>query len=400
LVCRLNSNQRRSKNIYTISALEEWKQTIREHMPQLSAPQVSVLALWSFGMVISQSCGLTTVSSSLALLVGAKENSVRQRLREWYYAKENKRGTGRCEVDVSQSFVPLLRWILSWWPVNEKRLALAMDATSLGQSLVVLVISVVYRGCAIPVAWRVLPAIEKGSWKEPWLDLFSPFQGMLSEDWVVIVLADRGLYASWLWEAIRKCKWHPFLRINGRFFFRPNDGGEFAALNLALQQPGCTWSGAGTCFKSHSIQATLLVQWQEGFEQPWLLLTDLPPTQALPCWYGLRVWIECGFKHIKSAGWQWQYTRMVDPQRASRFWLALAVATLWVLSVGGQADANLPASSLDALPPTHIARFHSPRKPVPRLLSCFQRGLNIILTSLIAHRSLPSATFIPEPWPT
>ena len=351
-------------------------------------------------MVISQSCGLTTVSSSLALLMGAKENSVRQRLREWYYAKEDKRGTGRCEVDVRQSFVPLLRWILSWWPKNEKRLALAMDATSLGQRLVVLAISVVYRGCAIPVAWRVLPAIEKGSWKEPWLDLFSQFEDEIPADWVVIVLADRGLYAKWLWEAIRKCKWHPFLRINSRFFFRPNQGSQFTALNLAFQQPGCSWSGAGTCFKVHSIQATLLVQWEEGFAEPWLLLTDLPPQQALPGWYGLRTWIECGFKHIKSAGWQWQNTRMADPQRATRFWLAIAVATLWVLSVGGQADANLPASSLDALPPIHIARHRTPRKALPRLLSCFQRGLMIILTSLIAHRPCPFGRFIPEPWPT
>lgn len=369
-------------------------------MPHLSAPQAAVLALWSFGMVISRSCGLTSVSSNLALLMGAKENSVRQRLREWYYAKEDKRGVGRCEVDVSQSFVPLLRWILSWWPVNEKRLALAMDATSLGQSLVVLVISVVYRGCAIPIAWRVLPALQKGSWKEPWLDLFSHFQGMLPEDWVVIVLADRGLYAKWLWEAIRKCQWHPFLRINRRFFFRPHEGSEFTALSLAFHQPSCTWSGTGTCFKVHSIQATLLVQWEEGFEEPWLILTDLAPQQALPCWYGLRVWIECGFKHIKSAGWQWQYTRMVDPQRATRFWLPIAVATLWVLSVGGEADANLPASSLEALPQTHIARHRTPTRPSSRLLSCFHRGLLIILSSLIAHRPFPLGSFIPQPWPT
>ena len=369
-------------------------------MPQLSVPQATVLALWSFGMVISQSCGLTTVSSSLALLLGAKENSVRQRLREWYYAKENKRGTRRCEVEASQSFVPLLRWILSWWSANEKRLALAMDATSLGHALVVLAISVVYRGCAIPVAWRVLPAIEKGSWKEPWLDLFSRFQEQIPEDWVVIVLADRGLYAKWLWEAIRKCNWHPFLRINRRFFFRPKDGREFTALHLAFQQPDHIWSGAGTCFKVHSIQATLLVQWDEGFEEPWLILTDLPPEHALPCWYGLRAWIECGFKHIKSAGWQWQYTRMLDSQRATRFWLTIAVATLWVLSVGGQADANLPASSLDALPKIRIAPSHRHRNSLPRLLSCFHRGLLIILTTLIAQRPVPFGRFIPEPWPT
>lgn len=369
-------------------------------MPQLSGTQVCVLALWSFGMVISQSCGLTKVSSSLALLVGAKENSVRQRLREWYYGKEDKRGVGRWEVDVSSSFVPLLRWILSWWPADEKRLALAMDATSLGQRLVVLAISVVYRGCAIPVVWRVLPAMEAGSWKEPWLELFSAFEGVLPEDWVVIVLADRGLYAKWLWEGIRKCNWHPFLRINRRFYFRPNEGSQFTALEIAFQQPGCSWAGTGTCFKVHSVQATLLVRWEEGFAEPWLILTDLPPDQTLPAWYGLRTWIECGFKQMKSAGWQWQYTRMVDPQRATRFWLAMAVATLWVLSVGGEADANLPASSLPTLPENHIARRRTPRNSLPRLLSCFQRGLIVILTCLLAHRPLPFGKFIPQPWPS
>lgn len=369
-------------------------------MPHLSAPQATVLALWSFGMVISHSCGLTSVSSCLALLLETKENSVRQRLREWYYAKEDKRGKGRREVEVSNSFVPLLRWILSWWPVNEKRLALAMDATSLGHALVVLAISVVYRGCAIPIAWRILPAIEPGSWKQPWLDLFSHFEGVIPKDWVVIVMADRGLYANWLWDAIRKCKWHPFLRINSRFFFRPTDGTEFRALNVAFHRPGCVWSGTGTCFKVRPIEATLLVQWQEGFEEPWLILTDLSPHQALAGWYGLRAWMECGFKHIKSAGWQWQYTRMVDSERATRFWLAIAVATLWVVSVGGEADANSPTCSLNTLPANHIARRRSPRKTATRLLSCFQRGCMIILSALIARRQLPLGRFIPEPWPT
>jgi hypothetical protein len=388
------------QNIYTISALEEWKQTVAEHMPHLSAPQATVLALWSFGMVISHSCGLTSVSSSLATLIGVKENSVRQRIREWYYAKDDKRGEGRCEIEVSSSFAPLLRWILAWWPVNEKCLALAMDATNLGNVLVVLVISVVYRGCAIPIAWHVLPAGQKGSWKEIWLDLFSHFQEVIPKDWLVIVLADRGLYAHWLLKAIQKCKWHPFLRINDRIFFRPKEGSEFKALHLAFHQPGCTWSGEVTCFKTHPIKITLLVRWQEDYPEPWLILTDLPTEQALPCWYGLRAWIECGFKHIKSAGWHWQYTRMLDPERATRFWLAIAVATLWVLSIGGYAEANIPANSFDVLPENHIARQRSSKKSERRLLSCFHRGVMIIITFLIAQRQLPLARFIPEPWPT
>ena len=63
-------------------------------------------------------------------------------------------------------------------------------------------------------------------------------------------------------------------------------------------------------------------------------------------WYGVRAWIEQGFKVTKRAGWQWQRTRMTQPDRAARLWLAVAVATLWLLSVGGQAEETIPESTL------------------------------------------------------
>jgi hypothetical protein len=91
---------------------------------------------------------------------------------------------------------------------------------------------------------------------------------------------------------------------------------------------------------------------------------------------------------------------MIDPERATRFWLAIAVATLWVLSVGGQADANIRESSFDALPENHIARRYSRKTSYSRFLSCFHRGIMIIITTLIAQRQLPLGRFIPEPWPT
>jgi|SRR5215470_13258987 len=91
---------------------------------------------------------------------------------------------------------------------------------------------------------------------------------------------------------------------------------------------------------------------------------------------------------------------MVDPERAERFWLAIAVATLWAVSVGGEVDATLPASSLEALPQTHVARRTATSRSRPRMLSCFARGILTIVGMLIRGDGLVLGRFIPQPWPT
>ena len=134
-------------------AVYQWTEVVTSHMPHLSKPQAAVLALWSVGMVLARSCALTAVSLFLAEGLERTPNTVRQQLREWCYEAKAKRGKPRQELAVETSFAPLLAWILSWWEGNQ--LAIAVDATALGQRFVVLVVSVVYRGCAIPVAWTV-----------------------------------------------------------------------------------------------------------------------------------------------------------------------------------------------------------------------------------------------------
>lgn len=379
--------------------LSQWETIVSTQLPHLSKPQAIVLAMWSFGMVTARSCGLSSVACFLAELLGTSEDTMRQRLREWYRGAEDKKGKKRRELDVETCFVPLLRWILSWWAADEKRLALAMDATNLGQQFTVLCISVVYRGCAIPVAWVIVAQQEKGAWKPHWLRLFELLRDAVPSDWAVIVLADRGLYASWLYRAIIDLRWHPFLRINCAGKFRRAGESEFQWLNTLSKTPGCEWSGRVICFVEHTIDCTLLVRWDEKYADPWLIVTDLPPSQANIAWYGMRAWIECGFKDVKRGGWQWQQTRITDPDRAARFWLAIAVATLWTVSVGGDAELDLPASTLDELPETHVARRKSSGRSRPRLLSCFRRGCLVIVSALIRNLSLPTGLFTPQPWP-
>ncbi len=383
-------------------SLAQWIDTVSSQMPHLSRAHARVLAYWSYGMVVAQSCGLTTVAGVLSLLLGQSPQTLRQRLREWCYAASEKKGPKRKEVPVAACFGALLRWVLSWWPAQERRLVLALDATTLGQRFTVLAISVVYRGCAIPVAWTVVVATEKGAWRPHWEGLIRLLEGSVPADWTVLVLADRGLYARWLYQTIVAVHWHPFLRINPGGQYRRRGQSRFRPLRGLVPTVGLSWSGRVECFATPEarLACTLLACWSAGHRDPWLILTDLAPQRADVAWYSLRFWIECGFKQTKRAGWQWQQTKMEDPERASRLWLAMAVATLWVVSVGGEAEATLCASSLEELPLLHVARLRTRRTTRPRLLSCFRYGMLTLLVALIQGDHLPLGRFLPEPWPS
>ena len=199
--------------------LQQWQRTIMHHLPHLSKPQAAGLALWTLGMVLSRSCALSAVSGLLATVLQRPANTLRQRLRDSYLEAEAKRGAGRRQLGGRDLFCPPAA--LGDHVVAGTQLALALDATSLGSRFVVLAVSVLYRGCAVPVAWVVLPANRPGAWRPHWLRLLRRLHRVIPRSWTVMVLSDRGLYARWLYRRLVRLGWHPCLRINTGGTFHP-----------------------------------------------------------------------------------------------------------------------------------------------------------------------------------
>jgi hypothetical protein len=373
--------------------LYQWIDQVTTHFPHLSRAQAVVLALWSFGMVLARSCGLSSVALVLAKLLGQRDNTVRQRLREWYREAPAKRGRDRTEIDPRTCFAPLLEWVLADWP--SRRLALALDATSLADRLTVLAISVVYRGCAVPVAWTILRGNTPEAWNPHWQGMLGRLRARLADDWMVVVLSDRGLESKTLFETIVGLGWHPLMRVKALGHFRPAGWVHFYPMTRFAAAAGRRWRGGGEAYKRATarLRCTLLACWEPGHAQAWLILTDLPPRSAHPAWYAFRAWIEQGFKVIKSAGWQWQRTRMGDPRRCARLWVAVAVATLWLVQVGGVAEAS---EAVETLPPMATVVG---RRPPRRLHRVFRQGVAVILAVLAQGQPLPQGHFLPEDWP-
>ena len=90
---------------------------------------------------------------------------------------------------------------------------------------------------------------------------------------------------------------------------------------------------------------------------------------------------------------------MSDPQRAARLWLAVAVATLWLLSVGGMAEDALPVSTLLPLADADGPASRPRRATQLRLISVFRQGWITLLVALLNQQRLPRGRFVPEPWP-
>jgi hypothetical protein len=311
--------------------LKAWNRIVSQQFHNLSISQVTGLSLWSFGIALTQSCSLSRVSKSIAELNEERPNTVRQRLKEWYQEASAKSGKHRWQWQVDSCFAPLLTWVLSLFPRSCRDLFLAMDVTTQKARLSVLSISVQYRGSAIPVAWKIVLGNQPDSWQPYWEELFVALAEGVPSDWRVVVCADRGLYADWLFATIVALGWHPFLRINQHYNKTvqclPDGDWQYIA---DLIRPGQAWRGVVRCFRTNPLDCTLVARWDEGDADPWLIVTDLPPTQAEGLWYSYRSWIEDGYRDFKSDGWGWQSSRMTDPKRAERVWLAMSVATLCV----------------------------------------------------------------------
>src|SRR5712692_7830264 len=79
---------------------------------------------------------------------------------------------------------------------------------------------------------------------------------------------------------------------------------------------------------------------EQGYEEPICVVSDLPTSEAKTAWYQLRFWIEDDYKDGKRGWFHWEHSKMSKPERASRLWLVLAIAMQKAVLLGGELEAQ------------------------------------------------------------
>ena len=331
--------------------------------------------------------------------------TVRRELREWTYDDADRiRSWGPgTEVDAAACFPELLRWVLDLWTpgggdsATETSLVLALDPTHPRDAWVALVVSVVYREQAIPVAWHVVKADASESWIAHYRRLLGLLAPAVPPGMPVHVLCDRGLDSRDLWDRIVELGWHPVLRYSPHVTFRPTGGDRVPVRSLG-GGPGTFWVGAGEAFGEDPLPGTLIVLHAKECEEPWVLLTDTPPAHTGASLYACRHWIEQGFRGLKRGGWQWGRTRRIDPVRVARHLLVLAVATLLSVAYGTRREQ----ARARGLPPGRLRRppTRAPSKPrAARRFSLLRQGAACLRRLLYRIRSTARLSPLTGPRP-
>jgi hypothetical protein len=369
---------------------------LETQLPHLRPAQHRGLAEWVAGVLAARSGCESAVRLALAPR-GEPDHATRARLREVLCDGSERAAPCGTSLNVEGCFAPLLAWVLAWW--RGDTVPLAIDATSLREREVVLSLSVLYRGSAIPVAWVVLPHRGKGAWLPHLERLLALLAPAVPAAMTVVVMTDRGLWSPRLWRAITANGWHPLMRIRPDATFAPSGHRRQRAQEL-IPGPGSCWVGAGVAYKHKAkrLASTLVVVWGAGQSEPWLLLTDLAPDAVEGSWYGLRVWIELGFRALKSFGWHWERSRRTNPTRIARHWLVLAIATLLSLAVG----TRLEEAAQRGLPPGRLRRprSHTPPPARSRRIAVFARGVTWLHRLVLRGRRWWQALWLwPEAWP-
>ncbi len=319
---------------------------VREWFPSLSRAQANVLGEMAYAMLMTDGCGMTRMSSYMAELLGQPMNTLRQKYREIYYEKEAKAGVKnrqnkRREIVPEELFADLLRGVRKRVGGGENAGAgpgCQRSGRSFYGALHQRDVSRMWDESGLDDAKR---ASSGGMAASLGTDAASQLADVVPADWNVLVMADRGLYAAWLYQAIQANGWHPFLRVKKDLSFRAQGEEAFGAIGGRVKRTGREWKGSGEWSeKGDRMRGTVLVRWEQGYEEAICVVSDLPAESARTAWYQMRFWIEDEYKDGKRGWFHWEQTKMTNPQRASRLWLVLGIVLQKAILLGGQLEAQ------------------------------------------------------------
>jgi len=329
---------------------------------------LNTLTLLICGIVGAQHVQLDKLASH-APIRGPKNESLITRYRRFVKHKD---------ISADALWLPFARPLLKG--LAQLPMTILLDGTTAGRGCVVLMASVVYRGCAIPLLWTVVKGKKGHLPEQVHCALIRRLQELIPPAATVTLLGDGEFDGTELQTTIRARNWEYVCRTATNILIAAARR-VFSVGDLPLSRGEAVYMVDVRMTAKQYGPILLLGVWDAKQKEPIYLITSLAdPNDAFER-YRVRFRIECMFANHKSRSFRLDKSHLAGPERLARLLIASSLAYVWIHGAAGFAQAH-----------GWVEQFHRSDRCD---LGLFQIGLRAIQYALREGLRVPVSFLLP-----
>ena len=379
--------QPKEQPLSTSTMYDSTRAALRQHLPTVIDSQLDSLGLAIVGVVQSMSCQLGKIARAMPINTTAR--SKEQRLRRLL---SNERLTQ------TDHYHPIVQQALHG--LAHQRVQLLIDRVLIGDEHNVLVMSVGFRRRSIPLVWVALSHRGSSNLADQQA-LIQAAVALLPSDVRISGHGDSEFRSQALFGWLRTQGYAAMLGVDGRLWVYETPDPTAVGQPLATRVtplPPQTQTGRKRQHRPSPVTyladvyvvqdvrngpVNIIAWWERDDDGKVVLhavMTNLPATSRTKALGKRRMWIETVFRDWQSGGFHLDQTGIADHDRLARLLIVLAIAYLWLVSIGrwlvkrgyrtliDDGTARAWHFSLFQLGVGWLERLHSCTLPLPVLL--------------------------------
>jgi len=250
--------------------------------------------------------------------------------------KQIKRWIQNKKTNYTTYYLPFVEMILQALSASGI-LVFSIDGSVVGRGCISLMISVIYKGKALPIVWQTYKGKKGHLPEQAHIDLLEKLALVIPSDCRVVLTGD-GEFDGCDWQENLLEKGYDYVvrtRKNAKMmeehwdYFQPGNIGLVPGQDLFLE---------AVQFTDKKQIVNLLIWHDKGHQSPLYLLTNLDYPPRIKQLYKKRFKIEPFFRDQKSKGFNIHKSGMSDPKRLDNLLLATCMA--YVLCIMGAVKAR------------------------------------------------------------
>ncbi len=302
---------------------DTWFRQLRQLCPDARLTLVRNMAWFIDGMYSAHSVHLAQMAQHLP---GATQLVSRTR--------RLSRVLANSAWQVRDWYAPLARAWLQALAVPTGQVRLILDGTQVSAHHQLLMVALAFRHRAIPLAWTWTRQERGFSTAFKQRALLAHVRELLPPGIPVLLVGDSEFGSVELLRQLDCWGWNYVVQQKVRN--RIQRSGESSAQRLGdlRRSPGqCEWLGKVLLTKQQ-YPTHLLIYWDVGEKDPWLLATSLEDPARVVHAYRRRMGIDELFGDLKRHGVDLEMTHLYQIERLSRLTFLVALLYLWLVSLG------------------------------------------------------------------